>query len=256
MFFKVTHYWIFSWSLLTFLSLGMAEDTSPIQTEGLSLKLPNLDESKDLLQTHKKDQKSGDNLTKYGRREPIYQFTYLDREHTWQEDINNIGFIYAASWVTYFLSQPVTFLEEGSFEKYADNFGELVFDNDEPFWNWIVHPYSGSQLYLFYRADGYSQIDSIKMAFISSSLFEFFVEIYTEPASYQDLYQTPVLGSILGITFEKVSLYLLNTGHPAAQFFGYLLNPYPLLWFYDGKIKIIPQTNYVDQHSLNLVWSF
>jgi hypothetical protein len=40
------------------------------------------------------------------------------------------------------------------------------------------------------------------MAAISSALFEFTVEVYTEPASVQDLYQTPILGSILGLGLE------------------------------------------------------
>ena len=37
--------------------------------------------------------------------------------------------------------------------------------------------------------------------FIQSTLFEFLIEIYTEPASIQDLIQTPILGSLF--TLEK-----------------------------------------------------
>ena len=59
------------------------------------------------------------------------------------------------------------------------------------------------------------------MTFISSTLFEFTVEIYTEPAKVQDLYQTPILGSVLGVGLETLSLYLLNTGNS----FGRILKP-------------------------------
>jgi hypothetical protein len=174
------------------------------------------------------------------RRKSKYSYTYKEREHTTSENLNHIGGIYIVSWGTYYLTQPSTFRKEGSFNKYRDNLGEIVFDKDEPIWNWVVHPYSGSQLYLYYRANGYNSLDSVKMAFISSTLFEFFVEIYTEPASFQDIYQTPILGSILGIGIEKVSLYLLNTGNPAAKVFGHILNPFTLFWFYEGRVFTSP----------------
>lgn len=175
------------------------------------------------------------------KRNLKYKYTYVDREHSVKEIFQQLGSIYVISWGTYYLSQPETFREEGSFKKYADHLGEVVFDKDEPFWNWMVHPYSGSQLYLFYRAYGYSQTNAVLMSVASSTLFEFFVEIYTEPASFQDLYQTPILGSALGLLFEKSSLYLLNTGNPVAKVIGHILNPATLFWFYEGKITITPQ---------------
>ena len=104
----------------------------------------------------------------------------------------------------------------------------------------MVPPYSGSQLYLYYRANGYSRIESLMMNFVSSTLFEFTIEIYTEPASIQDIYQTPVFGTLLGIGIEKVSLYLLNTGNMLGKVLGHILNPTTLFWFYDGKVKISP----------------
>jgi len=168
-----------------------------------------------------------------------YHYHYLDRYHSTGENFKNLGIIYALSWGTYFLTQPGAY-EEGSWQTWKDNFGKVVFDQDEPFWNWFVHPIAGSQLYLFYRANGYSRIDSLGMAFLSSVLFEFTVEIYTEPASIQDIYQTPVFGSILGLGLETASLYLLNSRDPLGKFFGHVLNLYTLFWFYEGKIKIIP----------------
>ncbi|MFN8370637.1 MAG: DUF3943 domain-containing protein [Bacteriovoracaceae bacterium] len=37
------------------------------------------------------------------------------------------------------------------------------------------------------------------------------LEVYTEPASIQDLYQTPILGSVVGLFFEVISLDFLNS---------------------------------------------
>ena len=173
-------------------------------------------------------------------RETKWHYEYIDRKHSKAETWAHLGAIYVVTWGLYPLTQPSVFREKGSFKNYGDNFGKVVFDRDTPFWNWVVHPISGSQLYLYYRANGYNRVDSMGMAFISSTLFEFTVEIYTEPASVQDLYQTPVLGSILGLGIENLSLWLLNSGHPIAKYIGHAINPMTLFWFFEGKVRAVP----------------
>jgi hypothetical protein len=179
-----------------------------------------------------------------------YRYTYIERRHSKQESMKHIAAIYGVTWLVYPLTQPDVVREKGSWKNYKKNFGKLVFDKDEPFWNWFVHPISGSQLYLYYRANGYNRVDSLGMAFISSTLFEFTVEIYTEPASIQDLYQTPVIGSFLGVGLENLSLYLLNSGNAFGKFLGHVINPSTLFWFYEGKVQLMPQTNFNDRHGL------
>lgn len=189
-------------------------------------------------------------------RSKRYYYSYIDRDHTLKESLKHLGYMYAASWAVYPLSQPSVFRDKGSWKNYRRNFGQLVFDRDEPFWNWFVHPISGSQLYLYYRANGYNRIHSLGMTFISSTLFEFTVEVYTEPASMQDLYQTPILGSMLGLGLENFSLYLLNTGNFVGRLFGHILNPSTLFPFYEGKVRIIPRTNFKNNGALYLVAEF
>ncbi len=168
-----------------------------------------------------------------------YFYQYFDREHSTGENLTNIGIIYGISWAMYPIIQPESF-QSGSWTEYKENFGKLVFDQDEPYWNLLVHPLTGSQLYLFYRSTGYSRLDSFAMTFISSALWEFTIEVYSEPASIQDLYQTPVLGSLLGFGLENLSMALLNQNTPLGTFFGYLFNLYTLFGWYDGKIQIVP----------------
>lgn len=180
----------------------------------------------------------------YKLRVPKYHYDYYNRRHSLKESFGHISAIYGVTWLIYPLTQPDVVKNKGSWKIYKENFGKIVFDQDEPFWNWFVHPLSGSQLYLYYRANGYSRSSSMAMATISSTLFEFTVEIYTEPASIQDLYQTPVLGSVLGFGIENLSMYLLNTGVPMARFFGHLINPATLFWFYEGKVRITPTFNF------------
>lgn len=190
------------------------------------------------------------------QRAPKYYYGYKDRDHSWKENLGHIAALYGITWAIYPLTQPKVFSQEGSFKRYERNFGKLVFDKDEPFWNQMVHPISGSQLYLYYRANGYARMDSFLMTFISSALFETTVEIYTEPASAQDLYITPVYGTILGLGLENLSMYLLNTGHAFGRFWGHLINPATLFWFYEGKIRITPSTDLEKEAALTLSVSF
>lgn len=184
-----------------------------------------------------------------------YYYTYIDRDHTKEENYNNLVGIYAVTWVLYPLTQLSTVKENGSLRNYSHNFGKVVFDKDEPFWNWFVHPISGSQLFLYYRSRGYSRSEALTMSFISSSLFEFTVEIYTEPASVQDLYQTPVLGAVLGLGIEKFSMFLLNSGNAFGRVLGHAINPQTLFWYFEGKVKVYPAIT-KNQAGLNVFIDF
>lgn len=190
------------------------------------------------------------------KRVPRYQFGYNDREHTKKETALHIAALYGVTWIVYPLSQPKEFREEGSFKDWRKRFGRLTFDKDEPFWNWMIHPISGSQLFLYYRANGYSRINAFTNTFISSALFEFTVETYTETASIQDLFVTPIVGSILGLGIENFSMYLLNTGNAFGRFWGHAINPATLFWFYDGKMLLTPQTNLKDSGGVTFRMEF
>jgi hypothetical protein len=187
---------------------------------------------------------------------PKLIYTYKDRDHTLKEKLTHVGSLYALGWAAFYLSQPDTVAHEGSWKKYKKNFGDLVFDKDEPVWNWLIHPISGSQMYLFYRANGYTRPESLKMTFIQSALFEFTTEIYTEPASIQDLYQTPVIGTCLGVFLEEASLRLINSRYPLGVFLGHIINPATLFWFYEGRVYVYPQVHPKKGSGLSLYMEF
>lgn len=172
------------------------------------------------------------------------RFSYQERDHEAHEMATHVGVTYAAAWMVYPVTQPAIYTgEKGSWVQYRKDFGRLVYDQDEPFWNWMVHPLSGSQLYLFYRGMGYDSKSAFGMTTLSSALFEFTVEVYSEPASIQDLYQTPVFGSLLGMGIEEVSVELLNSGSPVGEFFGRVINP--TSYFMDpGPLKVVPLTDF------------
>lgn len=184
------------------------------------------------------------------KRVSLYQYGYNDREHSFAENAKTIGVVYGLTWFFYPVVQPKVFQGAGGVNEYSRNIGKLVFDQDEPFWNDLVHPLSGSQLYLLYRANGYDRLTAFQMTFISSALFEFTVETFTEPASVQDLYQTPVFGTFLGFGLENASMYLLNSGNTVGKILGHALNPATLFPFYEGRTFIIPKFNDEDKGAM------
>jgi hypothetical protein len=183
-------------------------------------------------------------------------FAYTEKNYGTSDRFFHLGVVYGVSWGFYPLFQPEIMMgEKGSWREYRQNLGKTVFDQDEPFWNWVVHPISGSQLYLFYRAMGYTRSDSFVMTFVSSALFEYTIEIYSEPASYQDLYQTPVLGSAFGYGIELLSTELLNRPSKLAQFFGRVINP--LSYIADGNsVTAAPFTDFRSTHGVQLTLEF
>lgn len=173
-----------------------------------------------------------------------YKYTYIEKEHTRSEVIRDVAVIYGLASVLYPITQPeILDGTTGSWSNYRKNFGRLVFDQDEPFWNFFVHPLTGSQQFLYYRARGYTKMESFHLTFLSSALFEFTIETFSEPASVQDIFNTPMLGSILGVGIESLSFYLINSRSTIGKILGHIINPSTLLWFYDGKMRITPYVN-------------
>jgi hypothetical protein len=194
---------------------------------------------------------SSDGKTDQGKIK--YKYQYVEKDHSKSDVFYDIAFCYGVTWVIYPIGQPNIFTEDdGSSDRYKDNFGDVVFDQDEPFWNFFVHPIMGSQLYLYYRANGYTKWEAFELTSLSSMLFEFTVEIYSEPASFQDLYNTPVFGTILGLGLEKLSLEMLNSDNVVSRFFGHVINPSTLFWFYDGKVEVTPLIRSKDHYGLSL----
>lgn len=186
----------------------------------------------------------------------IRRYEYVDRDHTSGQNAFNLSFIYALEVPAYILTQRDTIKKHGSWESYRHNFARPTMDHDEPIWNLVGHPVTGSQTYLYYRAKGYNRLQSLHMSFWSSFLFEFTVEIYTERPSVQDLYQTPVLGSVLGYGLERLSMFLLNSDMGwFGKGCGYLVNPMLFFGYTEIETIIYPEVS-MNKQSLNLVVRF
>jgi hypothetical protein len=88
--------------------------------------------------------------------------------------------------------------ENYSFSKWKENVSNPVWDDDEWWVNYILHPYWGATYYIRARERGLKQSHSFWYAVLLSTLYEFGAEAMFEPVSIQDLVVTPVAGALLG----------------------------------------------------------
>lgn len=158
--------------------------------------------------------------------------SYIPRvreEFPTNEKLLNFGVVYAAQWAYYLVLQRETIDKEGSFHNWTHFPFSPHFDKDSFDYNLFKHTLTGQYYYLWFRSRGYTETSAFMWTFISSLAFEFTVETITERPSYQDIYQTPVFGTVAGIGVEKLSRYFHGRDTWWGHTLGYLLNPFTLI---------------------------
>lgn len=103
--------------------------------------------------------------------------------------------------------------EEGLIKQWKENvLAGPIWDQDDWFLNWIMHPYVGAIYYMSARGSGYKWWESFLYSTLMSTFFwEYGVESFAEIPSWQDLIITPVLGSVLGeLFFEAKGAIIRN----------------------------------------------
>lgn len=88
--------------------------------------------------------------------------------------------------------------DEYSFQKWRDNVSNPRRDTDTHFINYVLHPYWGATYYVRGQQRGLDRTGSFWYSVLLSTLFEFGMEALFEQPSYQDLWTTPIIGSLLG----------------------------------------------------------
>ena len=88
--------------------------------------------------------------------------------------------------------------ENYSFDKWKENVTNPIWDDDEWWVNYILHPYWGATYYIRARERGLQRTQSFFYSALLSTLYEYGAEALFEPVSVQDLIVTPVAGSLLG----------------------------------------------------------
>ena len=152
-----------------------------------------------------------------------------------------IGLLYAGQWAYYLTFQGENVRDNGSFHNWYTNMPSPHFDKDSYDFNLILHSGTGALYYGYYRAYGNSLGRSLALSTASVLLFEFTIESVTERPSFQDIYQTPVLGALVGMSVERLSLFCLASDWKGVRGLGYLLNPYTLVPGSAWQVKLVPE---------------
>lgn len=114
-----------------------------------------------------------------------------------------LGYQFAAVAVLYYGPESLSGWDREakqnySFSRWADNVGTPVWDRDDWWVNYILHPYWGATYYLRARERGLDRRQSFWYSALLSALYEYGAEALFEPVSIQDLVVTPVVGSLVG----------------------------------------------------------
>ena len=86
-----------------------------------------------------------------------------------------------------------------------------VVDEDNFFFNFVTHPYSGAVYYMTARSSGFKNYECFLYTTVMSTLFwEYGVEAFAEVPSRQDLLITPVVGSVFGEVFFNIKKVIMK----------------------------------------------
>jgi len=96
-------------------------------------------------------------------------------------------------------------LEYGMIQRWKDNVrAGPVWDDDDFFLNWIMHPWAGAVYFMSARGSGFNKWESFAYSAVMSTFFwEYGIEAFAEIPAWQDLLITPIVGSVLGEFFFR-----------------------------------------------------
>ncbi|WP_159739022.1 DUF3943 domain-containing protein [Vibrio atypicus] len=88
-----------------------------------------------------------------------------------------------------------------------------VWDRDEHFLNYIMHPYFGGVYYTAARHAGFNEFESfLYSATMSTFFWEYGVEAFAEVPSWQDIFITPFFGAVVGELMFEAEQDIVATG--------------------------------------------
>lgn len=87
-------------------------------------------------------------------------------------------------------------------------------DHDNTMFNFLLHPYSGAAYFMAGRSAGLSFWGSLLFCTgISTLAWEFGIEAFMERPSWQDIFITPLVGSVMGEGFFRIKRYLVANNY-------------------------------------------
>ncbi|MBD5226123.1 MAG: DUF3943 domain-containing protein [Bacteroidales bacterium] len=99
-------------------------------------------------------------------------------------------------------------------------------DHDNPVFNFVLHPYAGAAYFMCARTCGFNFWKSmLYSAMISTVGWEFGIEACMERPSIQDIFITPLVGSIMGEGFYRLKRLIVDRNYEilGTPFIGHIL---------------------------------
>lgn len=99
-------------------------------------------------------------------------------------------------------------------------------DHDKFMFNWVLHPYAGAAYFMCARTCGFNFWQSmLYSAMISTVGWEFGIEACMERPSYQDLFVTPLVGSVIGEGFYRLKRMIVDRNYEilGSPYIGHIL---------------------------------
>ncbi len=94
--------------------------------------------------------------------------------------------------------------DDFSIQQYKDNISQIVWDKDDWWLNYVLHPYWGGVYYVRAQERGFGAVGSFWYSATLSAIYEFGAEAFFEKPSIQDLIVTPGAGYFVGKYFMGV----------------------------------------------------
>lgn len=87
-------------------------------------------------------------------------------------------------------------------------------DHDKYLFNYVLHPYAGAAYFMSARSCGFNFWQSLLYSSLISTVgWEFGIEAFMERPSIQDIFITPLVGSVIGECFYNVKRYIVQHGY-------------------------------------------
>ena len=84
-------------------------------------------------------------------------------------------------------------------------------DHDKFYFNYLLHPYAGAVYYMGARSCGFNAWQSLLYCSCISTIgWEFGIEAFMERPSIQDIFITPLVGSLIGEGFYKLKRKIVD----------------------------------------------
>lgn len=134
---------------------------------------------------------------------------YRDGAGLWRDTKYFLGYQFGAIAILYAMPESVSGWSSEQKKDYSlsvwwEKTTHPENDSDTFYINYILHPYWGAAYFVRARERGYNNWQSFGYSTLLSSIFEFGIEAMAEEPSKQDLWVTPVIGSMVGMYFMHV----------------------------------------------------